>query len=326
MMALRSLGSSDLRISPIGLGCWQFSKGVGLVGRYWPELADAVALEIVRKSIEGGINWFDTAEAYGWGTSEQTLSSALSSLGKRRGDVVIATKWWPAFRTAHSILRTIDKRMGRLGGFPIDLYQVHQPLGFSSVEKEMDAMTRLAERGNIKYVGVSNFNEKRMRRADARLRLHGLRLISNQVSYSLLNREIESNGVLAAAKELGVSIIAYSPLAQGVLTGKFHAQSGATVAVPGIRRFLRNFSRAGLERTRPLVTLLRDIAWGHGVTPAQVALQWLISFNGDTVVAIPGATSPRQAEENAAVLSFVLRGGELASIDTESRRLSPGGG
>jgi aryl-alcohol dehydrogenase-like predicted oxidoreductase len=322
MMQLRALGSSDLRVSPIGLGCWQFSKGSGFMGRYWPELADSVALEIVRRSVEGGINWFDTAEAYGWGTSEQTLASALSSLGKRAGEVVIATKWWPGLRTAASILRTIDVRLKRLGGFPIDLYQVHQPLGFSSVEKEMDAMTRLAERGKIKYIGVSNFNEKRMRRADARLRSHGLRLVSNQVSYSLLNREIESNGVLSAAKELGVSLIAYSPLAQGILTGKFHAQTPESLRPSGVRRYLRNFSRKGLERTRPLVTLLTGIAGAHNVVPAQVALQWLVSFNGDVVVAIPGATSPMHAEDNAAAMNFALTPAELASIDLESTRIS----
>ncbi len=322
MMQLRALGSSELRVSPIGLGCWQFSKGSGYLGRYWPELADPVPLEIVKKSLEGGINWFDTAEAYGWGTSEQTLASALSSLGRRGGDVVIATKWWPALRTASSILRTIDVRLKRLGGFPIDLYQVHQPLGFSSVEKEMDAMTRLAERGNIKYIGVSNFNEKRMRRADARLRLHGLRLVSNQVSYSLLNRQIETNGVLGAARELGVSIIAYSPLAQGILSGKFHAQPPESVRVTGVRRYLRNFSRRGLERTRPLVNLLTAIAGAYGVVPAQVALQWLVSFNGETVVAIPGATSPVHAEANAAAMNFELTPEELGSIDLESRRIS----
>jgi len=292
------------------------------MGRYWPELADRVVLEIVGRSIDGGINWFDTAEAYGWGTSEQILSSSLLSLGKRGGDVVIATKWWPALRTARSILKTIDTRRRRLGGFPIDLYQIHQPFGFSSVEKEMDAMARLAEGGKIRFVGVSNFNEKRMRRADACLRRSGLRLISNQVGYSLQNREIESNGILDAAKELGVSIIAYSPLSQGVLSGKFHARRPESGRVSGVRRYLRNFSRAGLERTRPLINLLSVVAGAHGVTPAQVALQWLVSRHGETVFAIPGATSPAQAAENAAALKFSLAPGELDSIDLESRRLS----
>jgi aryl-alcohol dehydrogenase-like predicted oxidoreductase len=143
------------------------------------------------------------------------------------------------------------------------------------------------------------------------------------VSYSLLNRQIESNGVLSAAKELGVSLIAYSPLAQGILTGKYHAQHPESLHPSGVRRYLRSFSHTGLERTRPLVMLLTQIAGAHGVVPAQVALQWLVSFNGEVVVAIPGATSPAHAEENAAAMNFALNAEELDSIDLESKRISP---
>jgi aryl-alcohol dehydrogenase-like predicted oxidoreductase len=320
-MQMRMLGTSDLRVSPVGLGCWQFSKGSGLLGRYWPELPDPVCREIVRRSLEGGINWFDTAEAYGWGTSEEMLAEALTSAGKKPGDVVIATKWWPAFRTFRSIGRTIQNRRRRLAGFPIDLYQIHQPFGLSSVEKEMDAMASLMEAGSIRYAGVSNFSEVLMRRADRRLRSRGFRLVSNQVSYSLLHRSIESNGVLEAAKELGVSVIAYSPLSQGILSGKFHRRDAPSGRVKGVRRYLRSFSPAGLEKTRPLVNHLGSIAQAHGVTIAQVALQWLVSFNGSTVVAIPGATSPHHADENAAAMNLTLSDGELASIDLESRLL-----
>ena len=159
----------------------------------------------------------DTAEVYGWGASETALTSALASLGK---DALIATKWWPAFRTAGSIPRVIEEQLQRLKH--IDLYQVHQPFGFSSVEKEMDAMASLVAKKKVRYIGVSNFNARKMRRADVQLRKHDLRLISNQVLYNLLDRNIESNGVLDTAKELGVSIIAYSPLKQGILTGRFH--------------------------------------------------------------------------------------------------------
>ncbi len=320
-MQLRTLGSSDLRVSPVGLGCWQFSRGSGLLGRYWPELPDPVPREIVRRSLEGGINWFDTAEAYGWGTSEEVLAESLTSAGKKTGDVVIATKWWPAFRTYRSIPRTIENRRRRLAGFSIDLYQVHQPIGLSSVEKEIDAMASLMEAGSIRYAGVSNFNEKLMRRADRRLRSRGFRLVSNQVSYSLLHRNIESNGLLDAAKELGVSVISYSPLSQGILSGKYHSPDASSGRVRGVRRYLRSFSRAGLEKTRPLVSHLGSIAKAHGVTIAQVALQWLVAFSGSTVVAIPGAASPAQAEENAAAMNLTLSGDELASIDAESRLL-----
>ena len=320
-MTLRTLGASDIRVSPIGLGCWQFSKGKGVVGRYWSVLGDDSIKDIVYASLNAGVNWFDTAEAYGWGVSETALAAALATIGKAPNDVVIATKWWPAFRAAGSIRATIDDRLDRLGGFPIDLYQVHQPYGFSSVEKEMDAMARLVQEKRIRYVGVSNFSAGQMKRADARLRSHGLRLIANQMRYSLLDRTIESNGVLEAAKELGISIIAYSPLAQGILTGKFHDEPGK-VRGAGVRRFLSAFSRSGLERARPLVDALKEVASNHRATPSQVALQWVVGSHGDTVVAIPGATSALQAVENAGAMNILLTPLEVKKLNEASQRSS----
>jgi len=254
-MELRRLGDSELMVSPLGLGCWQFSGGAGLGGNYWPKLSGDVVREIVRNSLAGGINWFDTAEAYGWGESERILSATLQALGKTSADVIVATKWWPAFRMSGSILSTIDARISRLGGFGIDLHQVHQPFGLSSVEKEMDSMVRLVEEKRVRYVGVSNFSAERMRRADSRLRRYGLRLVSNQVRYSLLHRNIESNGLLETAKELGISIIAYSPLAQGVLSGKYHDLKD------GVRHPAGSFYRDNLASTlvflRPVTEYVR---------------------------------------------------------------------
>ena len=323
-MKLRSLGASDLFVSPIGLGCWQFSKGNGLAGKYWPVLTDETIKGIVKVSIEGGVNWFDTAEMYGKGESEKALSTALISLEKTTGNVIIATKWSPMFRTAASILRTIDDRFRSLQNLRIDLYQVHQPLGFSTVEKEMDAMARLVDAKKIRYVGVSNFSADRMRRAHAQLCLHGLALVSNQMRYSLLDRRIEKNGVVETAKELGISIIAYSPLAQGILTGKFHKQSAQAAQPVGIRRHLAGFRRGGLERSRPLITRLGQVAEAHGSTPAQVALQWLTSFQGKCVVAIPGATSVAQAMQNAKSMEIVLTQDEMHSLDEVSKGCQQG--
>ena len=128
----RHLGKSDLVVTPIGLGCWQFSKKNNLAGKFWPKLDDELITSIVDQSLQSGINWFDTAEIYGDGASEKALSAALTRLGKKPGDVLIATKWWPMFRTASNIPRTIDERLAALDPFPIDLYQVHQPYGLSS--------------------------------------------------------------------------------------------------------------------------------------------------------------------------------------------------
>jgi aryl-alcohol dehydrogenase-like predicted oxidoreductase len=311
-MKLRTLGSSDLQLSPIGLGCWQFSKGNGIIGKFWPALTDETVRDIVRTSLDNGINWCDTAEVYGWGASETAVTSALDSLGK---DTLIATKWWPAFRTASSIPRVVEEQLQRLKH--IDLYQVHQPYGFSSVENEMDALASLVEKKKIKYIGVSNFSAGKMRRADTRLRQYGLRLISNQVQYNLLDRGIETNGVMEIAKEIGVSIIAYSPLKQGILTGRFHTDPQAVQRLTGFRKYLPEFKPKGLEQSRPLINLLHEIAEKHNVVPAQIALAWIISH--ESVFAIPGASSSAQALKNAASMDIQLPDDEKQLIDEMSK-------
>jgi aryl-alcohol dehydrogenase-like predicted oxidoreductase len=162
---LRPLGKSGLMVTPVGLGCWQFSKQNNMAGKFWPALEDDLILSVVKTSLEGGINWFDTAEVYGNGASERALAKALLSLGKNPGEVMIATKWWPMFRTASNIPKTIDARIEALNPFPIDLYQVHQPWGFSNEKQEMKAMAKLVKEKKIRYVGVSNFSAKKMRNA-----------------------------------------------------------------------------------------------------------------------------------------------------------------
>ena len=222
MISLRPLGRTGILISPIGLGCWQFSKQKNMAGKFWPALEDDLIEKVVAISIEGGINWFDTAELYGSGASEKALSKALQVAGKKPGDVVIATKWWPALRFASNISKTINKRISTLDPYPIDLYQVHQPFSFSSENSEMEVMAELFNRKLIRAVGVSNFNAKKMENSWETLQKSGIPLASNQVRYSLLDRKIESNGVMELSKKLGITIIAYSPLAQGLVTGKFH--------------------------------------------------------------------------------------------------------
>ncbi|EPX56054.1 oxidoreductase, aldo reductase [Cystobacter fuscus DSM 2262] len=320
MEKLRRLGRSDIEISPIGLGCWQFSAGVGLVGGFWEALPPPLVEEIIDASLQGGINWFDTAEAYGNGRSEQALAAALTRLGKKPGDVVVATKWLPIARLASSIGATIGERLSALSPFGIDLHQIHQPYAFATVDAQAEQMAKLVQEGKIRTVGVSNFSEKKMRATHAALARRGVPLVSNQMQYSLLDRRIESNGVLAAAKELGITIIAYSPLAQGLLSGKFHDDPSLIKSRVGPRKFLPNFRLKGMEQSRPLIEELKKIATAHGATPSQVALNWLCAFHGDTVVAIPGATKRRHAEENVGTMGFTLSADELRRIDELSQR------
>lgn len=316
---LRTLGKSDLKISPVGLGCWQFSQGGNWGGKFWPNLEDDLILEILKISLEGGINWCDTAEMYGKGGSERALAKALATMGKKPGDVFIATKWWPLLRTASNIGKTIEERLACLDPYPIDLYQVHQPWGFSSEVREMRGMAKLVKAGKIKYIGVSNFSAKQMRRAWDTLQKEGLDLVSNQVQFNLLNRKIERNGILDTANELGITIIAYSPLAQGLLTGKFH-DNPDLIKNAGYRKHFPAFKPKGLQKSRPVIDLLKELALKYNVTPSQIALNWLIHFNGETVVAIPGATKVKYAAENIGAMKFQLSAEDMNAIDQVSSR------
>jgi aryl-alcohol dehydrogenase-like predicted oxidoreductase len=315
ILSLRRLGKSDLMVSPIGLGCWQFSRGRGLGGHYWPDLADEEITGIVEASLGRGINWFDTAESYGGGESEKSLAQALKRLGKAPGDIIIATKWRPVFRTAKSIAKTIDERLEILANYPIDLYQIHNPLSFSSIEKQIKSMAELVKKHKIRYIGVSNFSAKQMKISHDLLREEGMPLVSNQVRFSLLDRKIEQNGILETARELGISIIAYSPLAQGLLSGKFHDDPKLIQNRVGYRKYMGAFRQKGLDQTRPVIVALREVAQKHNVTLSQVALSWVTNSRGEAVVAIPGATHVSQAKENAESMKIQLAKDELDYLD-----------
>ncbi len=314
---LRPFGRTTMMVTPIGLGCWQFSKQNNLAGKFWPTLEDSLIDQVVSLSLAGGINWFDTAEIYGNGASEKALSKALQTAGIKPNDVMIATKWWPLFRFASNIAKTIDERIKALSPYPIDLYQVHQPYGFSNEKSEMTAMASLLDSKLIRNIGVSNFSAKRMQNAWETLDKKGIPLASNQVPYSLLNRKIETNGVMELAKKLGITIIAYSPLAQGMVTGKFHDNPELLKNI-GFRKYSANFKPKGLEKSLPLVNLIKELAVKYNVTTSQIALNWLINFHGETVVAIPGATKASHAQENTGSMTFRLSDEDMARVDKES--------
>ncbi|MGW5362670.1 aldo/keto reductase [Actinopolymorpha pittospori] len=318
-MRKRRLGSTDIEITPIGLGCMQFA-GPGMVEQFYPALDQPSVTPVVKSALDGGINWFDTAEMYGRGASERALTTALRESGATPGTVVVATKWAPILRTAASIGRTIEARISSLQGYPIDLHQIHMPYGsLSAIPRQLRAMAALCRAGQISSVGVSNFSARQMRTASALLRAQGVTLASNQVQISLLNRKIERNGVLETARQLGVTLIAYSPLSSGVLSGKFHEDPANVRSRPRVRRLVGGLSQRALARTAPLVDGLRAIARAHGGTASQVALSWLTTYYGETVVAIPGGTKPHHAQEAAAAMHLRLSERELAHLDGLSR-------
>jgi aryl-alcohol dehydrogenase-like predicted oxidoreductase len=313
----RRLGETDLMVSPIGLGCWQFASG-GFASIVWKAPPQEEIDKIVKAALDGGINWFDTAELYSRGVSERALATALCKAGMEK-DAIIATKWSPFFRTASNIPRTIDTRLACLAPCKIDLYQVHVPYSFSSVEAQMDAMASLVKEGEARFIGVSNFSADKMRRAHAALARHGLPLASNQVRFNLADRTVERNGVLAAAKELNVTLVAYSPLAQGLLTGKFHENPESIKKLPIGRRMMIG-SRT--KKTRALINVLEEIATTHGCHASEVALSWAVSFHGDTIVAITGASKLEQVRQNVGALTLKISPEEMVRLDEQSHLVS----
>jgi aryl-alcohol dehydrogenase-like predicted oxidoreductase len=317
-MQKRQLGQTELNVTPIGLGVMQFSGKAGVFRFMFDDIEQPHMDEIVQAALEGGINWFDTAEAYGGGRSERGLAQALKDSGANNQDVIVATKWMPVLRTASNIQRTIGTRIENLAPYTIDLYYVHQPWGFSPPEAEMDAMADLVQAGKIRAVGVSNFNANQMSRAVHALEKRGLKLAANQMQYSLLHREIESNGVLDAARDLDVTIVAWGPLASGLLSGKFHRDPEVLHNTPFVRR---RRMRSQLQKTEPLIDALERIGAKHQATPSQVALNWVIHFAGETVVAIPGASKVKHAREAAGAMAFKLTPEEMNELDRLSAEL-----
>lgn len=258
-----------------------------------------------RASMEAGVNFFDTAAMYSGGASERRLGELA-----RGQDVVVASKFPGGFTfRVENFARELEASLTRLERSNIDLYQHHFPARGVSIPALMDRMADAVEAGKIKAVGVSNYSAEQMREAHAALAKRGITLASNQVEYSLLHRQPETNGVLDACRELGVTLIAYQPLASGALTGKY----GGGTRPTGIRRFMPYFRGKGIEAAVPVVYLLRLIGDRYGKSPAQVALRWLMEK--ENVLPIPGAKNARQAAANAEALTFFLRPEEVEDLD-----------
>jgi aryl-alcohol dehydrogenase-like predicted oxidoreductase len=256
-------------------------------------------------SVAAGVILFDTAAMYSGGASERRLGELA-----RDKDVLIATKFPPGpFSRTEDMPQVLDASLARLGRSWVDLYQHHFPSSRISIPKLMDLMADAVEAGKVKAVGVSNYSAEQMRIAHAALARRGIALASNQVEYSLLHRQPEVSGVLDACRELGVTLIAYQPLASGALTGKYVTGVRPT----GFRRFMRSFRGKSREALVPVVALLREIGERYAKSPAQVALRWLIE--NETVLPIPGAKNGKQAAENARALTFCLTSEEIGALN-----------
>jgi aryl-alcohol dehydrogenase-like predicted oxidoreductase len=255
-------------------------------------------------SLDAGVNLVDTAAFYSGGASEMRVGEVAK--GK---DVLIASKFPSGLRfQADDFPDQLDASLNRLGRTSIDLYQHHFPARVS-IPDLMSHMADAVESGKVRTVGVSNYSAAQMRQAHAALAARGVPLASNQVEYSLLHRQPETNGVLDSCRELGITLIAYTPLAGGLLTGKYSADKRPTGFY---RRVLPRYRRKALDAIQPVVRLLEEIGARYSKTPSQVALRWLIE--DPIVLPIPGAKNGEQAQSNAAALSFSLTGDEVDAL------------
>jgi len=295
------------QVSRVGLGTWQFgSREWG----YGEGYASGAAHDIVRRALELGVTLFDTAELYGFGKSERILGEAL---GEARDQVVVASKLFPVAPFPAVVRRRCEGSARRLQLTRIPLYQIHQANPVVSDAVTMPGMRDLLDRGRIGAVGVSNYSLARWRKADAAL---GRSVVSNQVSFSLAAPGPLDDLVPFAQREHRM-VLAYSPLAQGLLGGRYNEHHRPT----GVRAANPLFGTENLRRVAPLLDTLREVATTYRAEPAQIALAWLLSL--PSVVVIPGASSVAQLEFNAAAAEIELDTGSREALTAAARDFSP---
>ena len=317
-MEYRQLGKSDLKISSIGLGCWA-------IGGWWwggTDVADSIAA--IQKALDVGINFIDTAPAYGWGLSEEIVGRALEGCRDR---AVVATKCglvWDrecgqfhfesegkrVYRCGRKelILRDVETSLQRLRTDRIDLFQVHWPDPTTPFEETMEALTTLLDQGKIRAIGVSNFTVEMHLQCLKRGPVH-----SSQPRYNMLDRKIEKD-VLPFCRKRKIGVVAYSPIEQGILTGKVTLDRRLA---PGDYRATRPwFQENNRRRALAFLDRIRPIADGHGKSLAQLAIAWVVAQPGVTS-AIVGARRPDQVADNAGAADWRLTDEELKQIDVE---------
>jgi aryl-alcohol dehydrogenase-like predicted oxidoreductase len=303
------LGRSGILVPPVGVGTWQW--GDPIWWQYGGRYGEAEVQAAYEAAVAGGARLFDSAEIYGTGTSERLLGT----LCREDESVVVATKFFPfpwRLRSA-DLIKALQASVRRLGGRRVDLYQIHWPLPPVPVERWMDSLAKAVDLGLTRSVGVSNYNWRQTTRAASALERHGVFLATNQIRYSLLDRSPEHNGTLAACRDHEVTVIAYAPLAMGMLSGKYNESTPP----PGLRRY--RFRRSRLRAMAPLVEAVQRIAEANGRTTSQVALNWIVCKGA---IPIPGAKNALQAQENCGALGWRLTNDEIEELDEVSGRVA----
>jgi len=309
-MEYTRLGKTDLKISRIGLGTWQFSEA-------WGVLDYNLAKEIVAKAIEVGINFFDTAMVYGRGRSEEYLGRALKDLGVKRDEVVIATKIPGDFLAYDDVFRAVDKSLRRLGVRYIDLMQVHWPPCWHNHPtcEYMKALERLVHLGKIRYIGLSDYPVELVEAA--RQCLSTTDIVSLQFRYNLIERQAEKE-LIPYAEKHGMTILPWSPLAKGALTGKYTPENFPEFQ--DVRSSDPVFYLDNFKKVWRLAKELKYTGEKYDKTPAQVALNWLIMYS-PLIVPIPGAKKPEHVIDNAGAVDWRLSYDDWRRIDEISKEI-----
>jgi aryl-alcohol dehydrogenase-like predicted oxidoreductase len=312
-MKTRRLGQSDLSITPVGFGAWAIGGGGWEFG--WGPQDDQRSIDAIRAALDIGVNWIDTAAVYGLGHSEEIVARALEGVSPRPYVFTKCSMVWNERREishslkAESIRRECDASLRRLKVDSIDLYQIHWPNPDLEIEEGWATLATLKKAGKVRNIGVSNFSAAQMRRAQAIAPITSL-----QPKYSLLHRDIEEEILPFAARE-GIGVLAYSPMASGLLTGAMTRERIAGLAADDWRRRSADFKEPQLSRNLRLVSLLSVIARRHRCAPGEVAIAWVLRDPAVTA-AIAGARGPEQVRALQRAADIRLGVEELAEIES----------
>ncbi len=308
-MQYTTLGKSETKISQIGLGTWQFgSKGWG----FGTDFTKKDAIEIVHKSFDLGINIIDTAEVYGGGQSERIVGQAIKE--HNREDIIIVSKFLPAAIRPSAVKRALAKSLERLQTEYLDVYLIHWPNPLLPLGATLEHMEQMVEDGKIRHIGISNFGLKRFQKAQSKMNKFSIEV--DQLNYSMAKSRVK-NEFLPYAEAHKVTVMAYSPLGQGYLTGKYTPHNSPK----GTRRRNRLFRESNFKRGAPLLEEMKIIAQEKNITMSQLALSWLIQ--NKQVIAIPGAKSLSQLEENAQAGDVSLSRQEIDQLNVQVDQFKP---